>query len=168
MEHESLPFYGHATFWLWVSMIVFLSFAGKPIVRGIRGALDARRDTVRTELAAAERLRSEAQALFDQSQQQQQNALKEAEEIVATARLDAERMRSEAADKLREIMALREQQALAKIAEAETAAIREARDLATQLALATTRDVLRQRLTGNAADALVDNAIAELPQKLAS
>lgn len=168
MEHEALPFYGHATFWLWISMAIFLSFAGKPIVRGIRGALDARREAVRTELAAAERLRNEAQALFDQSQQQHQNAVKEAEGIIATAKEDAERIRAEAAEKLKQALAVKEQQALAKIAEAEAAATREARDLATQLALAASRDVLRQRLSGAAGDALIDQAIADLPQKLAS
>lgn len=168
MEHEALPFYSSAVFWLWVSMAIFITFAGKPLVRGIRAVLDSRRDAIRHELSEAERLRSEAQQLRDESQRQHENAVKEAAEIVATAKEDAERLRAEAAAKLKELLAVKEQQALAKIAEAEAAATREARDLATQLALAATRDVLRQRLSGSAADALVDQAIADLPQKLAS
>lgn len=158
----------NATFWLAVSMAVFLFFAGKPVCRGIRSLLDARRDAIRTELSEAERLRAEAQELLVESQRQHRDAVKEAEEIIADAKADAGRIRDEAALKLQQTLALREQQALAKIAEAEAAATREARDLATQLALAATRDVLRQRLTGSAADALVDQAIAELPQKMSA
>lgn len=158
----------NATFWLAVSMAVFLAIAGKPVARGIRSLLDTRREAIRTELEEAERLRAEAQELLVESQRQHHNAVKEAESIVSDAKADAERIRAEAAEKLKQALALKEQQALAKIAEAEAAATREARDLATQLALAATRDVLRQRLTGTAGDALVDQAIAELPQKLAS
>lgn len=158
----------NATFWLAVSMAIFIAIAGKPIVRGIRSTLDSRREAIRTELAEAERLRAEAQELLVESQRQHHNAVKEAESIVADAKADAERIRAEAASKLKETLALKEQQALAKIAEAEAAATREARELATQLALAASREVLRQRLTGANADALVDQAINELPQKLAS
>jgi len=158
----------NATFWLAVSMAIFLAIAGKPVARGIRSTLDARRESIRTELAEAERLRAEAQELLVESQRQHHNAVQEAEQIVSDAKADAERLRAEAATKMKLALEFREQQALAKINEAEAAALREARDLATQLALAATRDVLRQRLTGASADALVDAAIAELPQKLAS
>lgn len=157
-----------STFWLAVSMAIFIAIAGKPIAVGVRGILDSRREKIRTEIEEAERLRAEAQELLAESQRAHQNAVQTAEDIIADARADADAIRAEAATKLKQTLALREQQALAKIAEAEANATREARELATQLALAASREVLRQRLTGPAADALVDQAIAELPQKLAS
>lgn len=158
----------NATFWLAVSMAIFLAIAGKPAARAIRGTLDARREAIRTELAEAERLRAEAQELLSESQRAHHNAVQEAQSIIADAQTAADAIRAEAAIKTKQSLELKEQQALSKIAEAEANATREARELATQLALAASRDVLRQRLTGSTADALIDQAIAELPQKLAS
>lgn len=157
-----------ATFWLAVSMAIFLAVAGKPVARGFKATLDKRRDTIRLELEEAERLRAEAQELLLDSQRRHRDAVSEAEEIVTTAKADADRIRAEAADKLKQTLALREKQAMDKIAEAEATALAEARAMATELALAASREVLRQRLTGASADALIDKAINELPQKLAS
>jgi F-type H+-transporting ATPase subunit b len=158
----------NATFWLLVSMLIFLAVVGKPAKKFIVAALDARRDKIRSELEEAERLRAEAQDLLMSSQRQRCDAVQEAEEIIAAAKAEAERLRQEAAESLKQLIAAREQSALDKIAQAEANATREARELATQLALAASRDLLRQKLTGASGDSLIDAAIAELPQKLAS
>ena len=165
-EHQN--FWNHATFWLLVSMVIFLAFAGKPMVRGILGMLDTRRAAIRKTLEEAEHLRAEAQSLLEKRQQQQADALNEAREIIEEAKADAARLRAEAKLKLTEALAAREQQALAKIAEAEANAAREARDMAATLALAASRTLLAERLTAAAADTLIDKAIAEIPAKLAS
>lgn len=165
-EHEN--FWNHATFWLLVSMVIFLMIAGKPMVRGITSMLDTRRDEVRQKLAEAERLRTEAEAMLARCKQQQSEAEAEAAAIIAEAKTDAARIREEAKVKLAESLATREQQALAKIAEAEATATREARNLAANLALAASHALLAQRITGSAADALIDKAIADMPTKLAS
>jgi len=158
----------HATFWLFVSMAIFLMGAGKPIAKGVATMLDQRRDAVRAELEQAERLRTEAQTLLTSTQQQHAQAVEEAARIIADAKAEADALRAEAAAKLQQILSAKEAAALAKIAEAEANATRQARELATEMALAATRDLLRQKLTGASADALVDQAIADLPAKLAS
>lgn len=157
-----------ATFWLFVSMVIFFAIAGKPMMKGMTSVLDTRRQAIRAKLEEAERLRAEAQNLLAQSQRQQQDALSEAREIIEDAKADAKRIREEAQAKLAEALAAREAQAMAKIAEAEATATREARDLAASLAIAASKIVLAERLDGTAADALIDQAIAELPTKLAS
>lgn len=157
-----------ATFWMFVSMAIFFAIAWKPGSKAIAGLLDKRRDAVRTALDEAERLRAEAHELLNDSQRKHREAVQEAEQIVADAKDEAQQLRLEAAARLQQTLAAREAAALAKIAEAEAAATREARDLATQLALAASREMLRQKLVGSAADALIDQAIADLPQKLAS
>jgi F-type H+-transporting ATPase subunit b len=53
-----------------------------------------------------------------------------------------------------------------KIAQAEADAVRQVRAMAVDLAIAATRQVIAEELTGKRADALVDQSIAELPQKL--
>jgi F-type H+-transporting ATPase subunit b len=158
----------NATFWLFVSMVIFLAVVGKPAKKAILSMIDTRRDKVRAELEEAERLRSEAQELLTSSQRQHRDAVQEAEAIITAAKEDANRMRTEAAESLKQLVASREQAALAKIAQAEATATREARELASQLALAASRELLKQKLTGASADALIDGAIADLPQKLAS
>lgn len=157
-----------AVFWMVVSMLAFLALVSKPVKKSVLAMLDGRRDKVRSELAEAERLRSEAQELLAASQRQHREAVQEAEGIIASAKEQATRMRAEAAESLKQLVASREEAALAKIAQAEANATREARELASQLALAASRELLKQKLTGASADALIDGAIADLPQKLAS
>ena len=157
-----------ATFWLVVSMLMFLALVGKPAGKAIAKGLDARRDAVRHELAKAERLRAEAEELLSKYQQQLLDALQEAETILSDAKEDAGRMREEAALLLKNVLAAKEAEAMARIAEAEENATREARQMAANIAISATRILLSERLKGDAAEQLVDNAIAHLPQKLAS
>ena len=157
----------NATFWLSVSMLLFIAVAGKPVSQAVVALLDKRRDAVRTELAAAAKLRSEAEELMAYTKRQQEAATVDAERIVREAQEDAARLRADAAEKLGKLLAAREQAALAKIAEAEALAVRDARALASTLALKVSRDVLVEKLVGSTADALVDSAIAELPETLA-
>lgn len=156
-----------AVFWLVIAMAVFFAIAGKPLVKTIRGIIDKHRETVCQEMEAAARLRSEAQELLIQIRQKHSEATKEAEVIIANAKADAERLHTEAAAKLEALLALREKQALDKIAEAEAKAIAEARQLAARLSVAASSDILKQRLVGATADSLIDASIAELPSKLA-
>jgi F-type H+-transporting ATPase subunit b len=60
----------------------------------------------------------------------------------------------------------REQQARDRIAQAETAASKQIRDAAVDVALSATRSLLREQAAGPNAQALVDQAIAELPRRL--
>lgn len=157
-----------ATFWLFVSMAIFLMAAGKPIAKAVAAALDARREAVRAEISEAERLRAEAQELLLLCQRQHRDALQESAEIIAQAREDAQRIRDEAEKNLQDLLKNREDQALARIAEAEAMATRAARELATDLALGTCRDYLKSHLQGAEADALVERAIAEMPAKISA
>ncbi len=156
-----------AVFWLVIAMAVFFSIAGKPLVKTIRGMIDKHRELVCQEMEAAARLRNEAQELLIQIRQKHSEATKEAEAIIANAKADADRLHSEAAAKLEALLALREKQAMDKIAEAEAKAIAEARQLAARLSVTASSDILKQRMVGATADAMIDAAITELPAKLA-
>ncbi len=128
--------------------------------------LDARIESIRTEIDEARRLREEAQASLAAYQRKLRDAVGEAEQIVARARDAADRSAQRAAEALEATLARRQAQALENIAQAEAAAVKQVRDTTIEVALAATREVLRAHLRGAHADALIDAAIKELPEKL--
>lgn len=153
-------------FWVLVAFVVFVAGLGKIIWRQIGGALDQRAADIKKQLEDASRLHEEAKETLAVYKRKQRDALKEAEEIVARARAEAERVRVEAGKSLEAALARREAQALDKIAQAEAQAVGEVRAIAVDVAMAATAKVLSQSMDAVKSTALVDRAIAELPQKL--
>ena len=78
-------------FWVSLALVVFIALVYKPVGRMIGAALDSRSTRIKDELDEAVRLREEAQALLSGYQRRQGEAAKEAEDIVAHARDEAER-----------------------------------------------------------------------------
>lgn len=153
-------------FWVTVAVIILVIALWKPVTRSMVGGLDSRAAKIRAELDEAQRLREEAQAMLAEYQAKQRAALAEAGDIVKQAATEAERSRRQAAEELEASLKRREHQAMERIAQAETKAVAEVRALAVDLAVATTRRLLSDSLDGARAAQLVDQAIAELPQKL--
>ncbi len=156
-----------ATFFVGLAFVVFvgvLIYFGvhKMLLKG----LDERADAIRKEIDEAQRLREEAQALLAGYERKQRDALKEAEEMVAFAREDAEREAREAAEKLDAALARREQLALEKIALAEAQAEREVRAAAVDLAIDAASRVIETQVAGARGQTLVDDAIKDLRQRL--
>ena len=121
--------------------------------------------SVAAALADAERLRGEALAAKAAAEQTLAQATAEAEGILGNAREEVSRMQARAAQGLQNAIALREQQALDRIAQSEAAASKQVRDMAVDTALAATRSLLREQVgSGKSND--VDQAIAELPRRL--
>ena len=90
-------------------------------------------------LADAERLRAEAIAAKTAAEKTLAQATAEAEGIIAQARDEVARMQARAATSLQNAIALREQQALDRIAQSEAAASKQVRDTAVDVALGATR-----------------------------
>src|SRR5262249_28167701 len=146
--------------------VIFLAVAGKPIYRAIAKQLDSRAERIKGELDEARRLRDEAEQLLADNQRMRRDAAKEAEAILAHARSEAARLRSESEASLAATMARREKMALDKIAQAEAQAVQEVRAEAVDLAVAATRKLLARMLDRQRSDALVDAAIAEVEKRL--
>src|SRR3546814_14248082 len=87
--------------------------------------LDARAERIRAELDEAQRLREEAQKALAEYKRKQRDAAKEAEDLLANAKHEAELLRRQAAEDLKETLARREKAAIEKIAQAETQALQE-------------------------------------------
>lgn len=154
------------TFWTAVAFIIFVAAVYKPAKRFILSGLDGRIAQIREEISEAQRLRDEAQSLLASYQRRQREAAQEADEILRRAQREVEVQRQEGEKALQDLLQRREQLAMEKIAQAEAAAVREVREMAVDLSITATERILRERLTGQASDRLVDNSIAELPKRL--
>jgi len=153
-------------FWVAVAFVIFVALIYRRASTMVTTALDKRAATIQHQIEEARRLREEAEARLEQYRRQQRNAMKEAETMVARARAEAERQQAQAKTALDEALARRREQALDKIARAEADAVRQVRELAAELAVAATRQVLAEELQGGRGAALIDRSIAELPQRM--
>ena len=163
-EHGGI--FSDPAFWVGVAFLLFFALAGKTMWRRIADILDKRAAAIAKALADAERLRDEALKAKQDAERTLAKAATEGGAILQQAREEAQRMEARAAASLQTAVALREQQALDRIAQSETAATKQVRDTAVDVALAATRALLREQVGSGRTAASVDEAIAELPRRL--
>ncbi|MEO0036302.1 MAG: hypothetical protein RLZZ501_2325 [Pseudomonadota bacterium] len=160
------PFYTEAHFWVNVAFLLVIGLAWRPVARAIAAALDARSAKIKARIDEALRLREEAQELLATYQRKQRDAMREAEEIIAHAKAEAERLSRQAAQDLEQQMKRREQMALDRIAQAEAQALREVQNAAVEVAIGAATRVIGETLTPAQRGKLVDDSIKVLPGKL--
>jgi F-type H+-transporting ATPase subunit b len=153
-------------FWVAIGFIVLMAAIAKPGWRALAAGLDARTERIRASLDDAARLREEAQHLLAEYQRKQRDAAREIDELLASARAEAERASQNAAEALEASLKRREQLAMDKIAQAEADALQAVRNAAVDVAIAAARKLLADRMDAAASAGLIDRTIAELPQKL--
>lgn len=158
--------FGNPHFWVNVGGLIFLVFAGPKIWKAMAGMLDQRAMKIKADLDEAQKLKDEAQALLNEYQRKQKDALKEAAEIVETARAVAQRQARDAAANLDAAMARREKLALEKIAQAEAAALAEVRREAVDVATLAAKALMIRQLDDARSSALIDAAIKDVDQRL--
>jgi F-type H+-transporting ATPase subunit b len=154
------------TFWVAVAFVLFFVLVGKTLWTKLAAMLDKRAEGISRALADAERLRADAQKAKADAERTLATAASEADAIVKQAREEVERMQARARASLENAIVLREQQAKDRIAQAEAAATKQVRDATVDVALSATRALLREQVGGGNSQALVDQAIAELPKRL--
>ncbi len=153
-------------FWVNIGLLIFLGFAGPKIWRGLAGFLDQRSMKIKADLDEAQKLKDEAQALLSEYQRKQRDALKEAEDIITSAKAQAQREIEDAKANLAASMTRREAAALEKIAQAEAQALAEVRREAVDVATAATTRLIAKVLDDSKASALIDQSIAEVNRRL--
>jgi len=152
------------TFWTAVGFAIFVAAVARAVWRAATGALDNRAAGIKASLDDAATMREEAQALLARYKKQQQGAEREAAEILERAREEAARLSQEAERALEEALKRREQQALAKIAQAEQEALAELRSHAVQVSAAAARTLIERHLDKDRADALIARSVESLPR----
>lgn len=153
-------------FWVLVAFVIAIGGVVRKGGPTITKSLDDRAAKIRAELEEAQKLREEAQRLLAEYQRKQRDALKEAEGIVAHARIEAERTAEQAVRDLEAALERRKRLALEKIALAESKATAEVRNTAVDIAVSAVREILAQQLDAQRKGKLIDEAIADLPQLL--
>ena len=166
IEGKDHGFFANPETWVAVAFVLFVVLLGKILWTKVTELLDKRSAAIAKSLADAERLHAEAVAARSAAERTLAQATAEAEGIIAHAREEVGRMQARAAANLQHAIALREQQALDRIAQSEAAAAKQVRDTAVDVALAATRTLLREQVGSGKSQDLVDQAIAELPRRL--
>ncbi len=165
-DAHSQPLLAQPEFWLAIAFAAFVGLVSRPLGRMIGSALDGRSAAIAREMEEAAKLRDEAQALLASYQRKSRDALKEAEDILAHAEVEARRIREDAAAELQASLKRREQLAIDKITQAEARAVEDVKNAAVDVALAATRELIEKNLDGDKAKALVEDAIKDLPKRL--
>jgi F-type H+-transporting ATPase subunit b len=156
-----------ATLWATIALLIFLAIAVYFKVPGmIARSLDERAAKIGSELDEARRLREEAHQLLGEYQKRRLEAEKEAEEIVAAARREAEVLVEDAHRKTEEYVARRQALAELKIGQAERDAVAEVRSLAVDIATDAARTVLAGKLGEQASADLFRKSLEAVETKL--
>jgi F-type H+-transporting ATPase subunit b len=166
VEGKDPGFFHNPETWVAIAFVLFVVLLGKILWTKVTELLDKRSDAIAKSLADATRLRNEAVAAKAAAEQTLAQATAEAEAILANAREEVTRMQGRAATSLQHQIALREQQALDRIAQSEAAASKQVRDTAVDVALTATRSLLREQVGSAKSQDLVEQAIVELPRRL--
>ena len=153
-------------FWVALGFVVLVVLIAKPVGKSIGSGLDKRAASIKSTLDEARQLADEAQHLLAENQKKQREAAREVERLVERAREEAERIVTESRARLETALRRREQLAREKIALAEAEAAREVRDVAVEVAVATTRALIAAHVDQQIGARLIDSAINELPQRL--
>ena len=146
--------------------MLFFALAGKLLWKRVSDMLDKRTAAIVRALADAERLRDEALMAKQDAERTLSRAATEGGDILQQAREEAQRMQARAEASLKNAVALREQQALDRIAQSEAAAAKQVRHTAVDVALSATRALLREQVGAGRSEAMVNEAIGDLPKRL--
>jgi len=155
-------------FWSAIAFVVFFLLFGRKLWAAIVKVLDERAEKVRADLDEAGRLRREAEQMLEAATREREQALAEAQEMIARSREEAADIASAARREAEAVASRREQMARDRIGAAERAAIKDVQDLAAEIATQATKDVLARHLASvqSDADALIDSALNDLPGAL--
>jgi F-type H+-transporting ATPase subunit b len=164
--HHYEYFWLDPKFWVAISFVLFLAIFGRMAWAKIAPMIDARGQRIRADLDEAQRLRAEAEELLRQAEADRAAALKEAEELLARAKVEAERVGIAAAAEAEAGAKRRERMALDRISAAEAGAVAEVRNAAAEIAVTAAREVLTASLDAAADGKLIDDAVADLPRAL--
>lgn len=153
-------------FWLLVALVLLIVLVWKPIRQHVLGGLDARGEKIRAELDQAKRLHEEAKELLAKHQRQLHEGESLAADIRSHAESETKRIEEQLRDEFEQLVRRRTQQAEERIAQEEARAVADVRGRAAELAVATTRRLLTEKLGGEAAQRVMQTSIREVTQKL--
>ncbi len=163
-EHAEASVFGfNAGGWVALAMLfVFAILLMKKVPAAIGKALDRKIDGIREQLAEAESLREEAEALKAEYAAKAKGAEKEAAAMVERARQEADTLLEKARLDADALVERRSRMAEQKIAAEERAAVQQLRSAAADAATRAAAALIAGRVDAEADSVIVDKAIKEL------
>jgi F-type H+-transporting ATPase subunit b len=162
-EHEPTAFALNAGGWVALAMIVVLALlAWKKVHHAIAGALDSKIDLIRDQLAEAEALRKEAEALKTEYEAKAKSVDKDRKALMERARHEAAEIVAKAKTDAEALIERRTRMAEDKIAAEERGAIDQLRATAADAAAKATARLIAERHDAGSDAKLVDQAIKEI------
>jgi F-type H+-transporting ATPase subunit b len=152
--------------WVALGFLLFLGLlAYLGVHRKVTDSLDQRQARIKGELDEARRLKEEAQALLAEFQRKGREAEKEAQDIIAGAKAEAERIAGEAKTRMEDFVVRRTKMAEAKITQAEAQALADVRSAAADAAVAAAEKILSVAAKGEVAAGLLKQGIEDVRKK---
>lgn len=153
--------------WVAVAFVILMVVFGYlGVFNKAMAALDHRADRIKAELDDATRLKQEAAKVLADYKARSATAEREAADIIANAKSEAERIATEAKAKMEDFVARRTKTAESKIALAEAQALADVRAAAAEAAVQAASTILSQSVKGQVADDLLAKGITQVRQKL--
>ena len=144
-------------------LVVFAILAWKKVPAAIGKALDSKIALIRDQLAEAEALRKEAEALKAEYEKKAKSAEKEAAAVIERAHGEAGEIVAKAKTDAEALIARRGRMAEDKIAAEERTAVKQLRATAADAAARAAARLIAERDDPGADERLVNQTIAELP-----
>jgi F-type H+-transporting ATPase subunit b len=167
-HHETPTALGFLTAPMAISLamvVVILLMMWKKVPAAIGRALDAKIALIRDQLAEAEALRTEAEALKAEYQAKAGSAEAEAAALLERARHEADEIVAKAKTDAEALVARRGRMAKDKIAAEELAAVKQLRASAADASVRAAARLIAERLDAKADEQIVDRAIEEIARR---
>lgn len=154
-------------FMVLLGFILFLALLAYLKVPGLLGGmLDKRAEGIKSDLNEAKALREEAQTILASYERKQKEVQEQADRIVEAAKVEAQNAAAEAKEDLKASIKRRLAAAEDQIVSAQASAVKEVRDSAITVAVAAANDVIAGKMTAASGNALIEDAIKDVADKL--
>ncbi|MBL0942053.1 MAG: F0F1 ATP synthase subunit B [Alphaproteobacteria bacterium] len=149
-------------FWFMIAFLLFLGLVGKKAWKFVTAQMDWRKQSIENEIFEAVKLHEKAQAFLDEMKQKNQQAEQHAEEILAHARQESERLQAEATKEIEAFIKRREKLAEEKIAYAESQALKDIHTRAIEVGIEASEKILHTTIDQKNGAKLIDQALDEI------
>ncbi|MBT4880640.1 MAG: hypothetical protein HOI80_01070 [Alphaproteobacteria bacterium] len=154
------------TFWVMVSFLLFIVFAGRHMWKIISKSLDDHSQKIKGQLEQATSLREEAQALLNQRRRDLAETNHHIDDILNNAKKESEILKDKSRGDIEHVFAHQEKSTLSRISQMEEQALLHLRKAAADIIVDASKDVFTTAIAGKKVDPLVEQTLKDFPKKI--
>ncbi|MAJ66020.1 MAG: ATPase [Candidatus Pelagibacterales bacterium] len=156
-----------ATFWVAVSFIIFiLGLIYLKVPQKINLLLDNSINVIKNEIEEAEKIKNETKKLLNDSQIKIDNAQKESQKIIETAKAESEKMIIEVNEKFFLASENRKKLADQKIEQIKNIAIKEIKNTSIKIAIESTEKIIQTSIDKSKLDTIYQENLEDIKKSL--